>query len=269
MVMTMPFGYGRTRVTPAQLATHSTFTNLHPEVQRRLMALLVAAEGHVGVGTAERSSAVQEHTFRDRYASGWGPTFWQGKRWHRVHGAPAAPPGHSFHEPIDHGEAMAIDLVGDLAWVEAHAHGYGFVTFTHVNREPWHIQPIEIPHSVTQWRRAGSPEPRHWSLPASHHHWVQPDNLDDIPDPTLKKGDTGQEVRKLQNHLHQWHIADSSDVRDPHGVDGTFGARTETSLKSFQKNILHVTADGMYGPKTDEAFTAVREYLAAQDRHPH
>jgi hypothetical protein len=62
-----------------------------------------------------------------------------------------ASPGNSNHEgfPADgrSGGAVAADMVPDFSWpwMEANCAAYGLRTFKHVNGEPWHIQPTEIP----------------------------------------------------------------------------------------------------------------------------
>lgn len=57
------------------------------------------------------------------------------------------------------------------------------------------------------------------------------------PKPTLKKGSKGAEVEKLQKNLGGL------------TVDGDFGSKTETALKSWQW-ISGLTADGIYGSKS-------------------
>ncbi len=61
-----------------------------------------------------------------------------------------------------------------------------------------------------------------------------------VPPPaTLRKGSTGEDVKKLQAALHIF-------------IDGVFGPQTETSLKMFQK-ANHLIADGICGPMSWEA----------------
>ena len=62
-----------------------------------------------------------------------------------------------------------------------------------------------------------------------------------IPEPTLKKGSKGEKVKQLQAFLTWYGIKTTKD--------GEFGAKTEKSLKTFQKT-EGLTADGIYGPKT-------------------
>jgi peptidoglycan hydrolase-like protein with peptidoglycan-binding domain len=69
-------------------------------------------------------------------------------------------------------------------------------------------------------------------------------NIDeaDQSEPTLKKGSKGNPVRRLQSRL----TAAGYDVG---GVDGIFGAKTETGVKKFQRD-NHLTSDGIVGPRT-------------------
>jgi len=61
------------------------------------------------------------------------------------------------------------------------------------------------------------------------------------PPPTLRKGSTGQDVRKLQAALHLF-------------TDGQFGELTEIALKEFQKD-NGLVPDGIAGPQTWYALT--------------
>ena len=59
---------------------------------------------------------------------------------------------------------------------------------------------------------------------------------------TLKRGSTGPDVRKLQEHLQARGFS-------PGNIDGTFGGGTEAALIAFQKS-EGLLADGVAGPKT-------------------
>jgi peptidoglycan hydrolase-like protein with peptidoglycan-binding domain len=59
------------------------------------------------------------------------------------------------------------------------------------------------------------------------------------PPPTLRKGSTGNDVKKLQAALHLL-------------TDGQFGRITEATVKSFQTE-HQLTADGICGPQTWKA----------------
>ncbi|NPC70079.1 hypothetical protein HPP05_10020 [Corallococcus exiguus] len=74
-----------------------------------------------------------------------------------------------------------------------------------------------------------------------------------LPAVDLKRGSSGTGVRQLQTALVKLgHMTQAQMNTGP----GTFGARTEGSLKQFQK--AHgVDAIGIYGPKTRAAFKAL------------
>jgi peptidoglycan hydrolase-like protein with peptidoglycan-binding domain len=67
-------------------------------------------------------------------------------------------------------------------------------------------------------------------------------DLADVSEPTLRKGSTGNPVRRLQ-------LTISLAGYDTKGVDGKFGANTETAVKQLQKDGA-LTADGIVGPDT-------------------
>lgn len=69
------------------------------------------------------------------------------------------------------------------------------------------------------------------------------------PTEVLKKGMSGQAVRQLQSDLVRLGFMTQSQMNTG---PGTFGARTEAALKAFQ-SAQHLTADGIYGPRTREA----------------
>lgn len=136
-----PFGYAGnpqgmgTMLTWGQYLTKQTVWRLHPEFLRRVKALMeaAAAEGvPLGIG------------------GGW-----------RVQPNPPPPgfarPGNSNHEgfPVgpDSTGAVAADMVPNVSWpwMEANVARFGLRTFKHVNNEPWHIQPAEIPAN-RNWR---------------------------------------------------------------------------------------------------------------------
>ena len=162
---TYAFGYATptSRITLEQLEPRLTWSRLHPELRRRLLAMFDEAQDNgrdVGIGGGWRSSTVQERTFRQRYdvvtERPWDVT-WNGQRWRKKPGvAPAAPPGRSYHEETTaDGFALAADLIGDLDWVQDHSGEFGLRTFARVNNEPWHVQPVELPTSRNRY--AGEP----------------------------------------------------------------------------------------------------------------
>ena len=71
--------------------------------------------------------------------------------------------------------------------------------------------------------------------------WLNIDEAD-MSNPTIKKGSTGNPVRRAQKRL-------TLGGYDTGGVDGIFGAKTESAVKRFQKD-FGLTQDGIVGPKT-------------------
>lgn len=69
-----------------------------------------------------------------------------------------------------------------------------------------------------------------------------------VAQPTLRKGDKGEEVLKLQKNLNSLGYKD--DDRKVLEEDGDFGPRTEQSLIRFQRSAKTLEPDGIYGPKT-------------------
>src|SRR3954463_13400303 len=61
--------------------------------------------------------------------------------------------------------------------------------------------------------------------------------------PTVKKGSTGEDVRRLQRILVMIKELDYT------GIDGIFGANTEAAVKSFQQG-AGLAVDGVAGPNT-------------------
>jgi peptidoglycan hydrolase-like protein with peptidoglycan-binding domain len=71
--------------------------------------------------------------------------------------------------------------------------------------------------------------------------WLNIDEAD-TSNPTIKKGSTGNPVRRAQKRL-------TLGGYDTGGVDGIFGANTESAVKKFQKD-FGLAQDGIVGPKT-------------------
>lgn len=68
-----------------------------------------------------------------------------------------------------------------------------------------------------------------------------------VAQPVLRKGDKGNEVKKLQKNLNKLGYKDFEKKKLE--VDGEFGTRTETALKFFQE-AEKLEVDGIYGPKS-------------------
>lgn len=176
--MEFAYGYGKVRLTVAEMEQRTNWNRLHPEFRRRLVALFTTAQAEgtdVGLGGGYRSTERQKAMFLSRYVvDPNGRTRWDGKRWTKKKGvASAAPPGRSYHEPTcTEGWCYAADLVGDLKWANANAHRFDLLHFANVNSEPWHFQPIELPKS--RFRYSGQTL-EVWNPPAP------PDTF--VPDP--------------------------------------------------------------------------------------
>ena len=225
-----PFGYQGRRLTWDRMLLQSTVNRLHPEVLRRFKALIeyAATEGRpLGVGT------------------GW-----------RVQPNPPPPgfakPGNSWHEscPVNPASAtaMAIDTVitNSWDWMERNCGDFGFRTFRHVNNEPWHIQPIEIPTSrkfatvcpvLPSWPLPGVPPV---TPPTTGVFTVQGYRK------TVKQGTQGKMAKMCQQQINL--IAGQGVVED-----GNFGNQSVAALKNVQ-TVLGVSADGICGNQTWQAF---------------
>lgn len=78
-----------------------------------------------------------------------------------------------------------------------------------------------------------------WILDSVTHPMPVPDHLFIPPLATLRKGSTGEGVKRLQAALHVF-------------IDGQFGPATEKALKVFQTG-NHLVVDGVCGPATWKA----------------
>jgi GH24 family phage-related lysozyme (muramidase)/peptidoglycan hydrolase-like protein with peptidoglycan-binding domain len=72
-------------------------------------------------------------------------------------------------------------------------------------------------------------------------------------DGSLKQGATGETVKTLQNYLVKLGYMSQADVNTGFG---TFGAKTDAALKSFQASV-GLTADGVVGPNTKGALESI------------
>lgn len=68
-----------------------------------------------------------------------------------------------------------------------------------------------------------------------------------VAEPTLKKGSTGSQVKKLQRNLNTLKITDAAGNKLT--VDGAFGDCTHEAVKKFQKK-YGLVVDGIYGKKS-------------------
>lgn len=78
--------------------------------------------------------------------------------------------------------------------------------------------------------------------------WLNIDEAD-TSNPTIKRGSTGNPVRRAQKRL-------TLGGYDTGGVDGIFGTRTESGVKRFQRD-HGLGEDGIVGPKTWDKIDAI------------
>jgi uncharacterized protein (TIGR02594 family) len=79
---------------------------------------------------------------------------------------------------------------------------------------------------------------------------LAPSDKIDIPKPDLKKGDRGDEVKKLQRILNDLGYFCGS-------VDGIFGPRTESKLIEFQTEEEIKHSNGIYNTRTKERIESI------------
>lgn len=255
MTVTYRTGYGTTRRTLDQLLTWNRFSNIHPEMQRRLIALMDAARAagvDLGIGGGSRTTADQFAVFDARHnvVPSGGCCSYDAKSWQVVPGAAhAAPPGLSYHEPtVPLGGllwAVAVDVVGwENGWVNAPGRlgKYGLRSFddrSGAQREPWHLQPLELPSGRSLFDPTMHTLKR-WDLPRPPAPPVT------VPDPTIRLGSTGTEVTELQQEMTFWRWYSAT-------IDGSCGPKTVEAVKRLQ-TAVKVGADGVYGPVTADAY---------------
>ena len=78
--------------------------------------------------------------------------------------------------------------------------------------------------------------------------WINIDEAD-MSDPTIRRGSTGNPVRRAQKRL-------TLGGYDTGGVDGVFGANTEAAVRRFQGD-RGLTVDGIVGPRTWDEINAL------------
>lgn len=134
--------YGSPRDDAAQLAAlDTTFST-------RLKRMLAASGGKVWIGEGKRTEFQQRTEFYKRYAPAKKgevtDTYFDGKYWQIKPGyAKLLPPGHSMHEI-----GQAVDLAGDLDWVNANIRKFGLRNFAQEIGEPWHVQRADLPDNL-------------------------------------------------------------------------------------------------------------------------
>jgi Lysozyme like domain len=136
-----PFPGGGDAIEDKAVAKGDTWNLLDSRMKARLLQLFRASGGRVWLGNGWRSEQQQRDMFLSRHVQDPnGDIEWNGQRWRHVSGAPAAPPGRSFHEI-----GLAADLEGDIGWMNANVAAFQLRHFADVNNEPWHVQLVELP----------------------------------------------------------------------------------------------------------------------------
>ena len=92
------------------IARTRNFKDMHPTMRERLQALMEDSGGKVGWGQGVRTPQQQLQLFLERHSPDpQGTIIWNGEKYSRHPGAPAAPPGRSMHEL-----GLAADMAGDF-----------------------------------------------------------------------------------------------------------------------------------------------------------
>lgn len=245
MTLTVPYQYGSARLTIEALRTKTTFARLDPEFQRRLVAMFIAANGQVGLGTGWRDPVANDVEVRRRQAI-------------RAAGGHAAPMQISTRTWHCATPAQGADLVGDLRWVATHCDAFRLRTFAAVNGEPWHVACVETPTRRNDGQQFHVPP---FPLPSN----VTPPVVPEVPHPsagfppfdpahgqwslwplatkpTLRVGARGDAVKYLQGVLK---LKASQQVT----VDGGFGQQTLRAVKNAQA-FLRLPITGVVDART-------------------
>lgn len=209
-----------------------------PPAARSMKALTAAAKAAGFKPTATgvyRSYAAQVTLFRARYSqtelAGRPTKTWQGKTWwQRPHTAMAATPGTSNHGwglAADLAEKRTVGLVpvtaSFVAWLCANAFTFGFSAED--QSEVWHWRYVagdNIPAAVLAFEAGTTVKPAR---------------------PVLRVGASGESVKELQTILNALGFKCGK-------VDGSFGPRTLSAVRLFQKNNPPLTIDGVVGAAT-------------------
>ena len=149
--------YWDKRVTIETIVASRTFEGMHPTMQERIRKLIEASGGRIGLGQGLRDPKQQLQMFLSRHVQDpTGKYSYAGKRWSRLPGvAAAAPPGMSMHEI-----GLAADMTGDMSWLRDNVARFDLQTFETVNKEPWHVQPSELPRGRSSYEK--NPQ---WGMP--------------------------------------------------------------------------------------------------------
>ena len=246
------------RVELGVITRSKNFAGMHPTMQERVQALMEDSGGKVGWGQGVRTPQQQLQLFLERHSPDPNGTItWNGQTYSRHPGVAAAvPPGHSMHEV-----GLAADMAGDFTWLGNNVGRFGLMTFADVNKEPWHVQPVELPKGRQQYEQQGSKWGAYPSYnigpktPAATAPPVSPTagsaTTSQAASPTLtpalvaRPGHAGPAARVLMEAL----IARGAHPDAPASRDSDYGADDKELVLQFQRD-HGLTVDGVVGPQT-------------------
>ena len=179
----------------------------------------------------------------------------------------------SRHNPNDAGVVTALDLTHDPA------HGFDVHALAERVRRSPHPQ---LAYVISRGRFAGRSTGWRWHVytgantHTKHAHFgvgVGPDGspaepydsrsswgLKPAPSLVLHEGSTGERVRAVQT------IVNAAGCKAG-AVDGTYGPQTASAVACWQRK-LKLTADGVWGPKTQTATDAFFGWLVTHPKRP-
>lgn len=243
------FGYAGKRKTFNQMMATNTYSRIHPEVRRRLEAMLEDCPYDLGFGNGWRSTKDQE--------------------WSNDNSA-GTTAGNSYHESVTpEGYCLAFDLLNynpAIKWANENCHKYGLYTGIDWRKsEKWHCQPKEIPDS----RRYYNPNVHTldvWNLPGD-----APVITSVWPNPRLtgsrsiRPGARGFYVKQVQRNLKEFANTSGRKEFDPGPIDGIYGPKSVAAMKEWQQELTDAgfspgAVDGWYGPNTYTKSTAYYEH---------
>ena len=123
---------------------NASYDKLDPRMKDKVGKLVSASGGKVWINQGWRSPVEQEQGFLRRYQPDPnGDRTWRGQKWSlkNPNDFPLASPGRSNHEI-----GMAVDMGGDMAWLQQNAGRFGLKHFAQVNNEPHHLQLAGLPN---------------------------------------------------------------------------------------------------------------------------
>ncbi|MEP7113116.1 MAG: peptidoglycan-binding protein [Ilumatobacteraceae bacterium] len=247
-----------TRVELDVITRSKNFSGMHPTMQERVQALMEDSGGKVGWGQGVRTPQQQLQLFLERHSPDpKGTISWNGQMYSRHPGVAAAvPPGRSMHEV-----GLAADMAGDFTWLGNNVGRFGLMTFADVNKEPWHVQPVELAKGRQQYEQQGS---KWGAYPSYNVESKTPDatappasppsgsaTSSPATSPTLspalvaRPGDAGPAARVLMEAL----IARGVHPDAPASRDGDYSADDKELVLQFQRDHA-LTVDGVVGPQT-------------------